>query len=111
MTAMSKLFVIFFSVVFFMPLCHGQEKKEVTKAQDKLTLEKARAALAQSEKEKGLFFKPLFDLPENPISEIIDTKLTYRKALAALEAYQKKQPAKTKSDKRVLYQKSSKKEK
>ena len=71
----------------------------------------ARAALAQSEKEKGLFFKPLFDLPENPKSEIIDTKLTYRKALAALEAYQKKQPAKTKSDKRVLYQKSSKKEK
>ena len=72
-------------------------------------MEKARASLAELENGKPLFFKPLFDLPKEPKTEIIDTKLTYKKALAALAAYQKKHVPKQKMDRRVLYQKPVKK--
>ena len=65
--------------------CQGQEKEKVTLTRDKLTLAKARVALAESKKRPGEIFVPLFDLPNNIHPEIIDTKLTYRKALEALK--------------------------
>lgn len=65
--------------------CQGQEKEKVTQTRDKLTLDKARVALAESKKGPGEIFVPLFDLPKNVYPEIIDTKLTYRKALEALK--------------------------
>ena len=65
--------------------CQGQEKEKVTQTRDKLTLDKARFALAESKKGPGEIFVPLFDLPKNVYPEIIDTKLTYRKALEALK--------------------------
>lgn len=65
--------------------CQGQEKEKVTQTRDKLTLDKARVALAESKKGPGEIFVPLFDLPKSVQPEIIDTKLTYRKALEALK--------------------------
>ena len=65
--------------------CQGQEKEKVTQTRDKLTLDKARVALAESKKGPEEIFVPLFDLPKNVYPEIIDTKLTYRKALEALK--------------------------
>ena len=65
--------------------CQGQEKEKVTQTRDKLTLDKARVALAESKKGLGEIFVPLFDLPKSVQPEIIDTKLTYRKALEALK--------------------------
>lgn len=65
--------------------CQGQEKEKVTQTRDKLTLEKARAALGESKKGTGEIFVPLFDLPENVQPDVLDTKLTYRKALDALK--------------------------
>ena len=65
--------------------CQGQEKEKVTQSRDKLTLDKARVALAESKKGPGEIFVPRFDLPKNVQPEIIDTKLTYRKALDALK--------------------------
>tara|TARA_B100000497_G_C7527169_1_gene319997 strand:- start:167 stop:667 length:501 start_codon:yes stop_codon:yes gene_type:complete len=65
--------------------CQGQEREKVTRARDKLTLDKARVALAESKKGPGEIFVPRFDLPKNVQPEIIDTKLTYRKALDALK--------------------------
>ncbi|MCH1510147.1 MAG: hypothetical protein L7T84_13145 [Akkermansiaceae bacterium] len=65
--------------------CQGQEKEKVTQTRDKLTLDKARVALAESKKGPGEIFVPLFDLPKSVQPEIIDTKLTYQKALEALK--------------------------
>lgn len=65
--------------------CQGQEKEKVTQTRDKLTLDKARVALAESKKGPGEIFVPLFDLPKSVQPEIIDTKLTYRKALESLK--------------------------
>ena len=65
--------------------CQGQEREKVTQTRDKLTLDKARVALAESKKGPGEIFVPLFDLPKSVQPEIIDTKLTYRKALESLK--------------------------
>ena len=65
--------------------CQGQEKEKVTQTRDKLTLDKARVALAENKEGPGEIFVPLFDLPKNVHPEVIDTKLTYRKALEALK--------------------------
>ena len=105
---MSKRLPIFLLGFLLSLPAFGEEKPKNTLPQDKLTLEKARASLAATENGKGLFFKPLFDLPKNSKSEIVDTKLTYRKALASLEAFQKRHSPK-KKDKRILYEKPSKK--
>ena len=66
--------------------CQGQEKEKVTQTRDKLTLDKARVALAENKEGPGEIFVPLFDLPKNVHPEVIDTKLTYRKALEALKS-------------------------
>ena len=87
MNRLAKIIVLGFLLSF---PGHGEEKAKTTLPQDKLTLEKARASLAEEENGKALLFKPLFDLPKSSKPEIIDTKLTYQKALAALAAYQKK---------------------
>ena len=83
---MSRLICIFGLVVFLSLLCQGQEEKNVTLPKDKMTIDKAWEALL--EKEEGeLTFGLLFsNLPDEPDPEIIDTKLTYQKARAALMA-------------------------
>lgn len=82
MNRMLKYFFLSWLVSFS---CQGQEKEKVTQTRDKLTLDKARVALAESKKGLGEIFVPLFDLPKSVQPEIIDTKLTYRKALEALK--------------------------
>ncbi|MDB4537673.1 hypothetical protein N9230_03560 [Akkermansiaceae bacterium] len=82
---MSKLIKMFLWSCLLSLTCQGQEKEKVTQKQDKLTLERARIALAESKKGSGEISVSLFDLPESILPEIIDTKLTYRKALEALK--------------------------
>jgi len=89
MTVMSKLQTISILLCGFPFLCLGQEEKKTTLPADKMTLEKARAALAKSEGEKGFKRRSIFDLPKETKPAIVDTKLTYRKALAAQKAESK----------------------
>ena len=89
MMVMSKPMRYLFLGCLFPFLCFGQEEKSVTQPQDKMTLEKARVAVAESKWQKILEFGPLFNLPSDPESEIVDTTLTYQKARAALAAENK----------------------
>ena len=83
--AMNRMLKYFFWSWLVSFSSQGQENENVTQTRDKLTLDKARVALAESKKGPGEIFIPLFDLPKNVYPEIIDTKLTYRKALEALK--------------------------
>ena len=83
--AMNRMLKYFFWSWLVSFSSQGQENENVTQTRDKLTLDKARVALAESKEGPGEIFIPLFDLPKNVYPEIIDTKLTYRKALEALK--------------------------
>ena len=83
--AMNRMLKYFFWSWLVSFSSQGQENEKVTQTRDKLTLDKARVALAESKEGLGEIFIPLFDLPKNVYPEIIDTKLTYRKALEALK--------------------------
>ncbi len=83
--AMNRMLKYFFWSWLVSLSCQGQEKEKVTQTRDKLTLDKARVALAESKEGLGEIFVPLFDLPKSVQPEIINTKLTYRKALEALK--------------------------
>jgi len=83
--AMNRMLKYFFWSWLVSFSSQGQENENVTQTRDKLTLDKARVALAESKEGLGEIFIPLFDLPKNVYPEIIDTKLTYRKALEALK--------------------------
>lgn len=83
--AMNRMLKYFFWSWLVSFSSQGQENENVTQTRDKLTLDKARVALAESKEGPGEIFIPLFDLPKNVYPEIIDTKLTYRKSLEALK--------------------------